>query len=138
MPCRTSRMSRWSFVRTIRAKLPVWLKIRSPIRWRRRCCRFPARRHARGSLAAPFGSGKLGDRTFLVGKEGVDRTDMRGQLVLQQDRRALPLIIAEIGTMLRIRSEEHTSELQSLMRISYAVFCLKKKKKILNIQVAAY
>src|SRR3546814_1305779 len=31
------------------------------------------------------------------------------------------------------RSEEHTSELQSLMRISYAVFCLKKKKKI-NIQ----
>src|SRR3546814_6029682 len=29
------------------------------------------------------------------------------------------------------RSEEHTSELQSLMRISYAVFCLKKKKKIL-------
>src|SRR3546814_2660398 len=32
------------------------------------------------------------------------------------------------GTVLP-RSEEHTSELQSLMRISYAVFCLKKKKK---------
>src|SRR3546814_4603263 len=32
------------------------------------------------------------------------------------------------------RSEEHTSELQSLMRISYAVFCLKKKKKIQNIR----
>src|SRR3546814_3125807 len=32
---------------------------------------------------------------------------------------------AEVGD----RSEEHTSELQSLMRISYAVFCLKKKKK---------
>src|SRR3546814_8142477 len=30
------------------------------------------------------------------------------------------------------RSEEHTSELQSLMRISYAVFCLKKKKKLSN------
>src|SRR3546814_1533988 len=30
------------------------------------------------------------------------------------------------------RSEEHTSELQSLMRISYAVFCLKKKKKKIN------
>src|SRR3546814_5465034 len=29
----------------------------------------------------------------------------------------------------RVRSEEHTSELQSLMRISYAVFCLKKKNK---------
>src|SRR3546814_4113532 len=31
-----------------------------------------------------------------------------------------------------VRSEEHTSELQSLMRISYAVFCLKKKKRILS------
>src|SRR3546814_3544432 len=30
---------------------------------------------------------------------------------------------------MQTRSEEHTSELQSLMRISYAVFCLKKKKK---------
>src|SRR3546814_5505302 len=35
----------------------------------------------------------------------------------------------------RLRSEEHTSELQSLMRISYAVFCLKKKKKqLINLQ----
>src|SRR3546814_9254800 len=33
-----------------------------------------------------------------------------------------------------IRSEEHTSELQSLMRISYAVFCLKKKKSITTYQ----
>src|SRR3546814_2669427 len=32
------------------------------------------------------------------------------------------------------RSEEHTSELQSLMRISYAVFCLKKKKKHAHIK----
>src|SRR3546814_1246223 len=32
-----------------------------------------------------------------------------------------------------MRSEEHTSELQSLMRISYAVFCLKKKKTIIII-----
>src|SRR3546814_5950613 len=34
----------------------------------------------------------------------------------------------------RARSEEHTSELQSLMRISYAVFCLKKKKKTIKIK----
>src|SRR3546814_9949016 len=33
-----------------------------------------------------------------------------------------------------VRSEEHTSELQSLMRISYAVFCLKKKKMTNNIE----
>src|SRR3546814_2330201 len=36
---------------------------------------------------------------------------------------------ARFGEHLRSRSEEHTSELQSLMRISYAVFCLKKKNK---------
>src|SRR3546814_7812218 len=36
-------------------------------------------------------------------------------------------MLAECEAM--IRSEEHTSELQSLMRISYAVFCLKKKKQ---------
>src|SRR3546814_5070526 len=51
------------------------------------------------------------------------------------------------ATMLRPidpkRSEEHTSELQSLMRISYAVFCLKKKNNhityyiLLNIQIAS-
>src|SRR3546814_4718407 len=33
------------------------------------------------------------------------------------------------GNKIHVRSEEHTSELQSLMRISYAVFCLKKKNK---------
>src|SRR3546814_6853117 len=35
----------------------------------------------------------------------------------------------QLAELLESRSEEHTSELQSLMRISYAVFCLKKKKK---------
>src|SRR3546814_4819016 len=34
-----------------------------------------------------------------------------------------------LGEARGVRSEEHTSELQSLMRISYAVFCLKKKKE---------
>src|SRR3546814_3135750 len=36
-----------------------------------------------------------------------------------------------------LRSEEHTSELQSLMRISYAVFCLKKKRQIHNNNIQA-
>src|SRR3546814_10772943 len=35
---------------------------------------------------------------------------------------------------IEVRSEEHTSELQSLMRISYAVLCLKKKKNLQHIQ----
>src|SRR3546814_8021493 len=38
----------------------------------------------------------------------------------------------------RIRSEEHTSELQSLMRISYAVFCLKKKKYVTTVIKTQY
>src|SRR3546814_7830614 len=39
------------------------------------------------------------------------------------------LLAGKAEAVQRQRSEEHTSELQSLMRISYAVFCLKKKKK---------
>src|SRR3546814_10258935 len=38
-------------------------------------------------------------------------------------------VALDVGASTGGRSEEHTSELQSLMRISYAVFCLKKKKK---------
>src|SRR3546814_1049234 len=41
-------------------------------------------------------------------------------------------LLQEVRDHLLTRSEEHTSELQSLMRISYAVFCLKKKKKKTN------
>src|SRR3546814_5771388 len=47
------------------------------------------------------------------------------QSILQLRERYMALLRA-------IRSEEHTSELQSLMRISYAVFCLKKKKNTNN------
>src|SRR3546814_7629133 len=53
------------------------------------------------------------------------------QLPFELGRNARVTGIAPVDVPLRIRlqrSEEHTSELQSLMRISYAVFCLKKKK----------
>src|SRR3546814_7036052 len=50
---------------------------------------------------------------------------LRNELV---NRTKLSTAIASART--RLRSEEHTSELQSLMRISYAVFCLKKKKTL--------
>src|SRR3546814_5861687 len=40
-------------------------------------------------------------------------------------------LIGEGEPISALRSEEHTSELQSLMRISYAVFCLKKKSKLI-------
>src|SRR3546814_6739397 len=49
----------------------------------------------------------------------------------QEDRQILRQVERQ-GTSRR-RSEEHTSELQSLMRISYAVFCLKKKTKTSNL-----
>src|SRR3546814_6896476 len=54
--------------------------------------------------------GRAAEHHSLVGRD---------QRALDQDR---------IGRHRGERSEEHTSELQSLMRISYAVFCLKKKK----------
>src|SRR3546814_2026337 len=56
----------------------------------------------------------------IVGVEG--RIGAR-PVVLKDQRRAAD----DRGAGRRLRSEEHTSELQSLMRISYAVFCLKKK-----------
>src|SRR3546814_8330359 len=52
-------------------------------------------------------------------------------VALEQRVRAQRLVrVVHEGTVVDVveRSEEHTSELQSLMRISYAVFCLKKKK----------
>src|SRR3546814_7129803 len=45
------------------------------------------------------------------------------------------VVLAGTEVVSRTRSEEHTSELQSLMRISYAVFCLKKKK---NTTISCY
>src|SRR3546814_9622607 len=51
------------------------------------------------------------------------------------DEALLGRIFAEQGTR---RSEEHTSELQSLMRISYAVFCLKKKKNTTHNKTRLY
>src|SRR3546814_4600534 len=56
-----------------------------------------------------------------------------GEVPLDGGRRADLMAIDAKGGIVIVeikRSEEHTSELQSLMRISYAVFCLKKKKNI--------
>src|SRR3546814_10610393 len=57
------------------------------------------------------------------------RHHLSGHPLLQLDELlALGGRLAARGSIRSHRSEEHTSELQSLMRISYAVFCLKKKK----------
>src|SRR3546814_5346288 len=61
------------------------------------------------------GERRVAEMSAAAGVHGGDKLQARG-----------------IGHMGFGRSEEHTSELQSLMRISYAVFCLKKKKKQYN------
>src|SRR3546814_3432692 len=64
-----------------------------------------------------------GDRALRVaGMLGEHRRDGLAELAAEAAREAHALAV-HVGA----RSEEHTSELQSLMRISYAVFCLKKK-----------
>src|SRR3546814_8642899 len=67
-------------------------------------------------------------------RKGVRGGDASRKLSKGQDRGAIPSNAAAQRNFVAIlepsaRSEEHTSELQSLMRISYAVFCLKKKRK---------
>src|SRR3546814_7580944 len=66
-------------------------------------------------------------------RAGVEITDERTGLVHDYTRKQgvehSELMLPTDAPEWAARSEEHTSELQSLMRISYAVFCLKKKKK---------
>src|SRR3546814_2372885 len=78
----------------------------------------------------------------LIGEPGVGKTAVVEGLAQAIVRGDVPetlkdkqLYTLDLGSLIAgsryrgDRSEEHTSELQSLMRISYAVFCLKKKKK---------
>src|SRR3546814_2206132 len=68
---------------------------------------------------------QVGQRRMQVGmRKQFDRRRHHRDAVVRQ-------VLAEIERA--GRSEEHTSELQSLMRISYAVFCLKKKRKYAQV-----
>src|SRR3546814_3797362 len=68
--------------------------------------------------------------TFLCndGSISASKRSCSAVLGLRNKARSQPLLKSADGCKCGSRSEEHTSELQSLMRISYAVFCLKKKK----------
>src|SRR3546814_5490651 len=85
---------------------------------------------AHGEPLRPCGNEALGDRladdASMLFREGLQLSrvaaDDRGR-----DLKAITRCQGELAHL--ARSEEHTSELQSLMRISYAVFCLKKKKQ---------
>src|SRR3546814_3233579 len=60
--------------------------------------------------------------------DGADRQGGLGEIVVTARRQEERL--QDVPIAVSVRSEEHTSELQSIMRISYAVFCLKKKKTL--------
>src|SRR3546814_1016061 len=74
---------------------------------------------------------RLGEFDVLVGinllREGLDLPEVTLVAILDADKEGF----LRSQTSLIQRSEEHTSELQSLMRISYAVFCLKKNNIII-------
>src|SRR3546814_4002972 len=72
-----------------------------------------------------FRSSLLG---WLVFSHVPGRLGVLGMLIVAVSGASVALKSRLASRTLRERSEEHTSELQSLMRISYAVFCLKKKK----------
>src|SRR3546814_7649109 len=88
---------------------------------------FPTRRSSdltgsRDAGAARFRSGNAVDKRILLRHGGRGSNDMVG-------------ICAATASMQCRRSEEHTSELQSLMRNSYGVFCVKKKTANVNNRI---
>src|SRR3546814_3274026 len=68
-------------------------------------------------------------RTFATAKSPNELFQFQGDFARAQFDRAVAEGSKMAEMLVKLRSEEHTSELQSLMRISYAVFCLKKKNK---------
>src|SRR3546814_2586720 len=95
-----------------------WLRVLLDLRFHRPVFA----RHERADLQLPFADQPQRRRLHATGGQA------RLHLAPQQRRQ----IEADQ------RSEEHTSELQSLMRISYAVFCLKKKNTPLNPSIPQY
>src|SRR3546814_2525153 len=69
--------------------------------------------------------------TGVIGQNEASVLSRSSQQRLTEDcdmARVLFVVFGGLAYLIFFRSEEHTSELQSLMRISYAVFCLQKKK----------
>src|SRR3546814_3864018 len=92
-------------------------------------------------LRARFAAGRTARRLaiddFADHRDDRDRAAVRfgrvgGDPVFERDRIIFPrlAVVGGAADFGDARSEEHTSELQSLMRISYAVFCLKKKNSV--------
>src|SRR3546814_7335202 len=100
--------------------------IRRPPRSTRTDTLFPYTTLFRSSIRS--GAGELGGRVQSLSAQHAGGDTLRTRLVRRGgDDRLVDGDVRGGGLGARRRSEEHTSELQSLMRISYAVFCLKKK-----------
>src|SRR3546814_7774564 len=90
-----------------------------------------------GPVGSNFGAGMTGGMAFVLDEDASFERRANGESIVWQRldsahwEATLKALIADhaqaTGSKWSERSEEHTSELQSLMRISYAVFCLKKK-----------
>src|SRR3546814_6660489 len=102
---------------------------------------MPAHREGRRAVNASFQSGKPGSVLSTPRAFGsIGTTEGLRYIRECRAKAASPQSLCRLGVEVALdphlghfrfewpRSEEHTSELQSLMRISYAVFCLKKKK----------
>src|SRR3546814_1043260 len=125
-----------SDLHALRAARQFHARSQAIILWRRLVCgierEIVAQREERVALLGEAGPGKVGEAK-LCGVEAGWR-----QVALDVGVIIIGEIQARANTLARLpgatdlpreqRSEEHTSELQSLMRISYAVFCLKNKK----------
>src|SRR3546814_2600211 len=91
-----------------------------------------AQKHIPGGVNSPVRAFKSvgGTPLFFKHAEGAYVTDEDDKRYVDYVGSWGPMILGHSHPdVLEARSEEHTSELQSLMRISYAVFCLKKKKE---------
>src|SRR3546814_6971495 len=97
------------------------------MRWVRQAARRLSRQSEWSTLSGE-------DRRQLSADIGVSDAELNAVVRDGSNSRELMSLLARpalrhLPHSLGVRSEEHTSELQSLMRISYAVFCLKKKNK---------
>src|SRR3546814_1616385 len=88
---------------------------------------FGRRQDALDAAVAELGSNARAVKGSVSDEADLDRL----YAAVKTERGTLDIVFsnAGVGSQLK-RSEEHTSELQSLMRISYAVFCLNKKTKL--------
>src|SRR3546814_3109122 len=103
--------------------------IRRPPRSTRTDTLFPYTtlfRSGQTGIAAPLAAALIGG--LLRHPEAIRRNDEALARLVIPDSGDADLLARMLDIANGQRSEEHTSELQSLMRISYAVFCLKKKK----------